>query len=244
MESSTLFFIKQLMKKIIFILFLSLLFFSCEREPSPVPNNPSGNNDNPLPQNEQETVKDHEGNIYPIKKIGDQIWTTKNMCCNTLKDGTPIISESMSYTSFYSPVGYHTSNGNLYNLLAAEEICPDGWHLPTRQEWEKLFGTGTYAAKPLASQNGWKESNIENTPGYDPILNNSKGFDAYPTGYGMNAGYSQGKGAYFWASGRCVNQGYNEDYNGTVFSLYYNEVYTKRRDMNLDIGAAVRCIKD
>lgn len=225
-----------------FLLFLTAAvigLFSCEREATTVPDTPMGGNDIPSTPVE-ETVADHEGNIYPIKKIGNQTWTTKNMCCKTLKDGTNIIASSSNQSSFTSPVGYHSNNGNLYNLLAAEEICPDGWHLPSRQEWNMLIGnSGYYAAKSLASTTGWKESNVAHTPGCEPYLNNSTGFNASPSGFGMNGGYSQGKGSYFWAAGICSN-----GYDGTTFYIYYNEIDVKRRDWNLDIGAAVRCVKD
>lgn len=228
------------MKRIILFLAVAVMSFaSCERKAIPTPYNSGSNNDTPNTPIE-ETVTDHEGNIYPIKRIGGQTWTTKNMCCNTLKDGTPIIATSSNQSSFTTPIGYHSYNGNLYNLLAAEEICPDGWHLPSRQEWNMLIGnSGYYAAKSLASSTGWKESSVEHTPGFESYLNNSTGFSATPTGFGMNGSYSQGKGSYFWASGICAN-----GYDGTTFYIYYNEIDVKRRDWNLDIGAAVRCVKD
>ena len=224
----------------LFFLFVSVVIFSCDKETNSVSNNAVNNNNISNPPAEETTVKDHEGNEYPIKKIGKYTWTTENMKCTTLKDGTSILSTSTNYSSFQDPVGYHTYLGNLYNLHAAEQICPDGWHLPSQQEWGNLFAnSGAYVAKSVASKNGWAQSNVDYTPGNVPSANNTSGFNALPIGFIMNSENAQNKGAYFWASGIHAN-----GYDGTLIYIYYNEVDNKSRNMNLDVGAAVRCVKN
>ena len=56
-------------------------------------------------------------------------------------------------------------------------ICPPGWHLPNKIEWEALFtavGGRLTAAPALKSQTGWGE-NCNGT--------NASGFSAFPSGY-------------------------------------------------------------
>jgi len=53
-------------------------------------------------------------------------------------------------------------------------ICPDGWHLPTRTEWNALFtevGGKSTAGKILKSQTGWDGNGTD-----------EYGFSALPAG--------------------------------------------------------------
>ena len=81
------------------------------------------------------------------------------------------------------------------------EVCPQGWRLPTRQDWINLeqylqaagydhpvsenwpwSGGRNRLAKSLASKVPWQSSEIEAAPGHLPFENNATGFNGYPAG--------------------------------------------------------------
>ena len=122
-------------------------------------------------------------------------------------------------------------------------VCPEGWHLPSKEEWEDLFkavgGQSTAGAK-LKSKTGWEEySGINNEDAF--------GFSALPAGYRYNFDYydSEGSLAYFWSSTEddgdgayhmhlnCINESANLDGKDA-----YLDGYVK------DFGFSVRCLKD
>ncbi|MBQ7550723.1 MAG: fibrobacter succinogenes major paralogous domain-containing protein [Bacteroidales bacterium] len=79
-------------------------------------------------------------------------------------------------------------------LLKRQGVCPDGWHLPTIEDWRKLEescrvrsectcnGFVNYIAKSLAANRGWHKSRIECAVGNDLSANNATGFSALPAG--------------------------------------------------------------
>ena len=114
-------------------------------------------------------------------------------------------------------------------------ICPEGWHLPSKTEWNTLFtavGGRLTAGQVLKSQTGWDDSGN----GTDAF-----GFSALPAGYGDYYGdyYYEGYYAYFWSS--------TEYYSNYAYSmyLYYDFDYANLDYDDKDYGvSSVRCLKD
>ena len=213
-------------------------------------------------------VKDADGNKYDAVKIGDQVWMAENLRTTKYEDGTSIPLGNSDFLGVggyrYYPDG-NASNvekyGYLYDWYAVtrgasssanpsgvQGICPDGWHVPSADEWQNLINyveyqieTGelanTTVAKALASTDGWKTSSSSGTPGYVPSANNSTGFSAFPAGHN---GFSNDFGfrAYFWSATES-----NSD--GTYFlDLLYNKADMLRLNAtNKYVGFSVRCIR-
>ena len=116
-------------------------------------------------------------------------------------------------------------------------VCPEGWHLPSQDEWEYLFkavgGQSTAGAK-LKSKTGWEEySGINNEDTF--------GFSALPAGCRGNCGGkydNEGDGAFFWSS--TEGSGNNSFY----MSLGYDREFANLYYFNKDLGFSVRCLKD
>ena len=120
-------------------------------------------------------------------------------------------------------------------------ICPEGWHLPTKAEFETLFaavGGKSTEGKMLKSTSGW--------------INRGNGTDAYaflalPAGFREYNGkfYNEGNSAYFWSSTEYSS--YNAHSN--AHSSYYMRLDYDCDGAGLDDGRqnpgfSVRCLKD
>ncbi|WP_290743352.1 fibrobacter succinogenes major paralogous domain-containing protein [Fibrobacter sp. UBA4309] len=90
-------------------------------------------------------------------------------------------------------------------------ICPEGWHLPTQDEWENLVSAvGDSAAMRLMSASGWSDGG-NGTDDY--------GFSAFPAGLREVSGvyYDEGNYAMFWSSTETIN-----DYGDSECILEYD----------------------
>lgn len=111
-------------------------------------------------------------------------------------------------------------------------ICPNGWHLPSRTEWntlEKYCGGKVDAGTKLKSRSGWYESG-NGTDDY--------GFCGLPAGkaYG-NYVSSVGSWVDFWTSGAGSDGAYSRELG--CYESYFGERYYGK-----DAAVSVRCIKD
>lgn len=88
------------------------------------------------------TVVDNMGNTYNWVRIGDLQWTTSNACNGPdIMDVQFFDRLSWDYVSVNEDYYYDTylpRYGNLMNHAAAVASAPDGWRLPTDEDWQKL----------------------------------------------------------------------------------------------------------
>lgn len=93
----------------------------------------------------QNIIKDLDGNEYPIVKIGNQYWTTKNLETRHYSDGSEIPSycydndtlNCIKYGRLYSWTSL--IGGSKSDSLS--NVCPEGWHIPSFEDWKSLFDT-------------------------------------------------------------------------------------------------------
>ena len=195
---------------------------------------------------EPTTVTDIDGNVYPIIKIGSQIWTTVNLKTTRYNDGTVIptglddaawtLGAADAYAIYNDDPANNTAYGKLYNwnAVATGKLAPKGWHIPSRVEWTALtnyLGTGA-GGKMKSTSTLW---NAPNT-GAD----NSSGFAGLPGGYrGTTGGYSViGNTGYFWASSE------RNSTQGDYLNLDRNSGTALANGATKQFGYSVRCIKD
>ncbi|NQU87320.1 MAG: fibrobacter succinogenes major paralogous domain-containing protein, partial [Mariniphaga sp.] len=147
-------------------------------------------------------------------------------------------------------VNYHIY-GCLYDWETALEVCPDGWHLPSDEEWMELElflgmdpdevdrigiirGEEANVCGKLKETgfNHWKEPNLGAT--------NEKGFTALPGGILLNDGrfISLHSMAYFWTSNAKSNT-----YSICRFAPYTG-IDFGRKQIEKNRGLSIRCIKN
>ncbi|MDR4987919.1 MAG: FISUMP domain-containing protein [Bacteroidales bacterium] len=171
------------------------------------------------------TVTDVDGNVYKTVVIGAQEWMAENLRTRRYADGTKIpMLESDPQLDENNTGGYivypHTivedihseeemlqAYGLLYNWYVVEKdnnICPEGWRVPSDRDWTALntyLGTNGFDAGSLKGTRvapdahpRWELPNADAT--------NETGFSAYPSGYRqVNGSFQlQGQAAFFWTS--------------------------------------------
>ncbi len=206
-------------------------------------------------------IDSRDGKVYRTVKIGEQTWMAENL---NYYDDSDLSVKEKSWCYGKNDNGDSTTcdvAGRLYTWAAAIDsarlyadkslvcgygiacalpdtvygICPSGWHLPNKAEWEALFsavdGKST-AGTVLKSQMGW----TKNGNGTDAF-----GFSALPVGFRAdnNQFYGDDEDAYFWSSTMKM------DVRNTPYSMsvYYDE---KSAYMNFDMkfSFSVRCLKN
>lgn len=182
---------------------------------------------------------DGDGNIYNTLLYDQQCWMKENMRVTRFPDGRIIdLNLDVDYEtpSRYFP-GDNEENvaefGYLYNWVAVmnrknsssrvpsgvQGICPTGWHVPSKQEYDNLFEyiasvadyncegrSDTFPqpaiAKALCSTKGWRT--YDKNPccaGMNPENNNASGFSLVPAGFFTTTGAkSVGVSAYLWTT--------------------------------------------
>jgi len=116
---------------------------------------------------------DVDGQEYQTVKMPDgKFWMVPNF--NRKADG------SYCYDNF-APNG--EKYGLLYTWRAAKELCPNGCHLPTKEEWESLIaavGGLEIAGKKLKSKSDW---DLDGKGEFDGNGTDEFGFSALPGGF-------------------------------------------------------------
>lgn len=194
-------------------------------------------------------VKDIDGNTYKVVKIGSQLWTTSNSNVSTFQNGDtiPHVANAEEWQKAgeegrpaWSYYGNESSNaekyGKLYNWYAVTDergIAPEGWRVPTDEDWkilEKTLGGGEKAGKSLKSKSEWTNK----------VGNNSSGFNALPGGYRNYKGDYESKGKYgaFWTSSESID-------NMAWYRYLFDENnQLNRLNFNKQDGMSLRWVKD
>lgn len=214
------------------------------------------------------TVTDIDGNVYETIQIGEQLWTAENLKTTHYKDGSEILFglsiedwtlEVGSYTVYpsdyddnaISTCGNDCSEiyGNLYNWYAAIDergICPEGWHVPSSDEYNDLINYigGNYMIV------GGKMKSTGTIEGGDGLWNdpnegatNESGFTGIPGGSrtsGDGGIYEWiGKSGRFWSSSP-----YSSLTHAYGRRLQHGSIATAEIVYSKGYGFSIRCLHD
>jgi len=222
------------MKKVVFALCTLVVFFSCSKDDQ------SGESNDVSYGTFTDT---RDGHVYKTVKIGNQTWMAENLAYIYQSDNSESSLDPCFYVYNYSgtdlEIAKSKSNyltyGVLYNYIAAQRVVPDGWHLPTINEWNALgnsLGGLEIAGGKMKTTLGWTSPNLKAT--------NSSGFSALPGGV-LFFPTSQGIGiqAEWWSS----SSSSTPDYMTSKYLLYDNEGLMNSTHPTKH-GLSVRCVKD
>ena len=143
------------------------------------------------------TFYDERDNItYRTIQYGCQTWFAEDLRTNYYADGTPIGTPPSNSVYVFYYYRYSNHGGYYYGPSIVNNhgsVCPTGWHIPTRTEWEDLFtmlrireeyicGNDSSTIKAISNTTGWNSSDVECSPGYDMTTNNSSNLGLNPDG--------------------------------------------------------------
>ena len=183
-----------------------------------------GNNNN-YNGNSGTFTDNRDSKQYKWVKIGNQTWMAENLAYEA-NSGYWAYNDNQSYVAKY---------GYLYNWETATNVCPNGWHLPTDDEWAQLehtLGGSKIAGGKLKSTNTWESPNTGAT--------NSSGFLALSGSYRNYDGTFNyvGRCGVWWSATARVNS------RAWIRTLDNNSAEFYRLDINKSYGYSVRCLKD
>jgi len=177
-------------------------------------------------QNFDVFVDSRDGKVYKTVQIGDQVWMAENLNYASEKPGA-IFSNSAMLSDVF---------GRLYCWEIAQEVCPDGWHLPSDDEWlilaAKLGGEDIAGSKMKEISTYWVSLNEE--------ASNESGFSALPGGYLEDPQDSSfpfmGEMGFFWTT--------NEKSGSKAWFRYvkYDGNLLKAGNGDKQFGMSVRCL--
>lgn len=207
-------------------------------------------------------VTDPDGNKYSTVQIGDQCWMAENLRT------TVGLTENSDYWHANGQDTNDLKYGLLYNWAAVMQgdassatnpsgvqgICPEGWHVPSKAEWNALTtavrSNDAYKcdgdnniARALASTFGWTaDDTYVCTPVEAPSSNNATGFAAAPTGYFLSDptntyyGFNDFRyAANFWSTT-------DNDDKAKVFFISGYVKYPSISEYSKTDGYSVRCV--
>lgn len=154
-------------------------------------------------------VDSRDGKTYKTVQVGEQTWMAENVNYKT-KEGSHCF-DCKKY-------------GRLYEWNAAQDACPEGWHLPTKKEWKNFYSHLTHP-EMLKASSDWTNYNSNDIDYY--------GFSVLPAGrYDDGNLKDRGNYAQFWSAD--VNEGpYFVPGNNTNWSKISGG----------DAAVSVRCIQ-
>jgi uncharacterized protein (TIGR02145 family) len=214
-----------------------------------------------------------DSRTYEWVKIGNQVWMAENLAYLTAVSPS---SESSTTAPLYYVFDYEGTSvsdarntedfdlyGVLYNWAAAmngdassdgnpsgvQGICPDGWHLPSDNEWQDLeleLGMDLEEVNTIGIRGTDEGSKLKSTDGWNTLQGtNSSGFNCLPAGCrneeyaGFNSSLTDlDQSAYFYTS--------TESDASTAWFRGLSDSHQKveRLDSNKGNGFSIRCVKD
>lgn len=116
-----------------------------------------------LSPSDKGTVTDNAGNTYGYVRIGNLDWTTSNALNGPGLENATYDYGGMALNVFsesnyaYLTGEYKSKFGNLMNFEEALKSAPDGWRLPSDEDWQALERA---LGMKSTGKNGWRGDGI------------------------------------------------------------------------------------
>ncbi|MDR1762254.1 MAG: fibrobacter succinogenes major paralogous domain-containing protein [Bacteroidales bacterium] len=243
------------MKKTLIIFSVAGLFAACSPQQKETPTQPVSIDQAINKQLTYGSAYDIDSNEYKTIVIKGQTWFAENLRTVKFNNGMAIanVTENAAWENAQEPAfaAYNnempvSAHGLLYNYKAMEsgKLCPEGWRIPTDEDWNKLIDTLggqekvgiVLKSKGLFSLEDEKEK-----------ATNESGFSALPSGFRERDGrfHVMGENALWWSASPRIDKKNNllDTQNGMYYSVDKN-TNVNHSHIVRTVGLSVRCVKN
>ena len=211
------------------------------------------------------SVTDIDGNVYTTVKIGNQWWTAENLRTTHYQNGDeiPNVIDGDEWRNLisgaYGIYEHEPDNAPIYglhyNYFAASDgrgICPEGWHVPSDEEWmvlEEHLGMShderdSYGWRGSDEGGKLKKPDLDRWEGPLIDASNETGFSALPSGGRASDTGFQGQ---FWYQKEHLAAWSSDEYSDAhaIFrTIEHDQPGIQRQHYNKQNGFSIRCIQD
>ena len=190
-------------------------------------------------------VDERDGKIYRTIEIGEQIWMAENLNYSDEKNYPSMVNRNWCYGDCEKYGRLYLWSASIDSVYWAKQnkicgdgeepcglpsriqgICPKGWHLPDKSEWNDLYELNNYRVLQAKGFKLW------------PKATDESGFSALPAGvYDVGSFRDLESAAIFF----CAAEGDDDTHK----SFYLN---SNKADFGWghgkNVGFSIRCIKD
>ncbi len=187
-----------------------------------------------------EQVTDIDGNVYSTVKIGAQTWMTENLRVTHYPDGNAIpatyyYNNDLSKLDAYGRLYPWNEAMNYSTKPGAQGVCPDGYHIPSDEDWQALERFLGVPENELNMHSGNRGAGL----GYKLLPGNNTGFNGVTGGFWYDPGQSfwyEGTG-YYWSSSQ-------RDAETAIYRTLGSYYLPRWEDGSKYDAMSVRCMKD
>jgi uncharacterized protein (TIGR02145 family) len=199
------------------------------------------------------TVFDKEGHLYPTVIIGDQEWMAENLVTAFYSNGDPIpnvteawrwsqVNNTGAWCDYNNTPSFSKTYGKLYNWYAVADsrnICPDGWHVPSNNDFIVL---SDYLGGPQVAGGKLKETGTVHWKSPNTWATNEAGFAFLPSPQRFESGNfvseDNHETGYLWST---TSARYTV---GWIWCVGYENRQIWNFSIDMHNGFPVRCLKD
>ena len=184
-----------------------------------------------------EFLDKRDDQVYRTIVISNHVWTAQNM---NYKIETEEGSEETNWCYANNPE-HCQKFGRLYTWEAAKKVCPEGWHLPTVDEWAELLKDHSCSIEPYQDTVlifNCSGGELKAAETWGKVNKDPNGFSVVAAGIHYTDGFhSYNEYALFWTSTEFEDPSFyaasfNESDGATLWPHNKNEY-----------GLSVRCVK-
>lgn len=169
-----------------------------------------------------------------------------SICANLSPLVEPLVAESTFEEAESSNGNYVEKYGYLYTYIAAEQAIPEGWRLPTDEDWKSLETALGMLPEDLDILDEWRGNGQgdvlkEGGCGFDVLFGGSRMYGNF-AGVGKSPYVDKGSYECFWTSTPYMQNDSTELAITRGFSVFSNGILRGTSDKTA--AYHVRCVKD